>query len=1062
MKRFILIALLVFAYGSLLSQTLPPTPGTAPRSNSSVIPEDYNISIRAIFLLPRFSDSLGANTYTKPFFDTCGRMFFNYSTNSVWVRKCDPKRWEEIGAASVNIYNSDGTLTGNRSLNGDGLNLFFEDVGDFRVYGTGAFVNERLLATEGSTGTSWLGRINEGRYIEIRDSMRMVGVDESASTGLYFPMLNPTTGAVTKIAVSSVVTNDNIYNINGTLTGDRVLSGDAHDLLFDNLDDFNVYGTGAYAPEILIRTDGLAGSATVGRFGTGVYLESSDSLRLNGIEESASTGLYVPLLNPTTGALTKVPIADVEANVIAGRGLLKSVDTLYGNFIDSSLVDSLQQMWSPIGTWGNSLTFGSTGIIGGYPTYLMQLARRFVYNGGVVGEIAASVRARFMAQSAYFRRPNVIWVGRNDLEASLITARNNILTNIAQMVDSMTYYGNSHYLICGMITKGGQGIGTAGYDTLTAINTTLSQIYGERYVDLNTWLVANYNPASPPDVANHAQNVVPLSLRVDSIHLTNPGYLLVAQYIYNNYRYILLDTLYTEKIIDANLLMSLFKGRLSSIGMAAGGSLSIGSQQIAYVPSLTLTQESMFLGDGGASITSAAVLNTSVGVRAMQNITSGSSNTAVGARALQLCTTCLQNVAIGRFAALNTTTATGITTVGYGAALNNTTGNNNVALGNQALPANTTGSNNISIGSISLFTANGGGNNVAIGHSSMVSTTSASNNTGVGFESLRNNTTGTQNVSMGVDAGYFNNTGSNNVFIGGFSGWGNASAGAVSSNTAIGHNTLRIVAAGADSNVIVGAASVTTTALTGDRNLIIGYGIEPPATTTRDYGSIGNVIYMRNGTYSTGVSPFGLGTAIGSNNIGIQNSNPTAKIHIAAGTTAASTAPLKFTTGTSMTTEEAGAVEFTTDDLFFTITTGTARKRFVFADPTAGLTSGQVAYATTNGRLTGSANLTVTGGGGLTIGSSGATINSVLSNTASLDFPSTAAGASSDLTITVTGSALNDVVMIGTPAGSVPDNGAFSAWVSATNTVTIRYSNNDLTNAKDPAIGTFRATVIVH
>lgn len=49
-----------------------------------------------------------------------------------------------------------------------------------------------------------------------------------------------------------------------------------------------------------------------------------------------------------------------------------------------------------------------------------------------------------------------------------------------------------------------------------------------------------------------------------------------------------------------------------------------------------------------------------------------------------------------------------------------------------------------------------------------------------------------------------------------------------------------------------------------------------------------------------------------------QTGSPTAKVHIGAGTTAASTAPLKFTTGTNMTVAEAGAFEYTTPQLFFT------------------------------------------------------------------------------------------------------------------------------------------------
>lgn len=79
---------------------------------------------------------------------------------------------------------------------------------------------------------------------------------------------------------------------------------------------------------------------------------------------------------------------------------------------------------------------------------------------------------------------------------------------------------------------------------------------------------------------------------------------------------------------------------------------------------------------------------------------------------------------------------------------------------------------------------------------------------------------------------------------------------------------------------------------------------------------------------------------------------------LAAGTATASTAPLKFTSGTSLTSAEAGAMEFTTDDLFFTITTGAARKRLLMADDVGGLTSGRVPFATTNGRLTDDADMT--------------------------------------------------------------------------------------------------------
>jgi len=92
------------------------------------------------------------------------------------------------------------------------------------------------------------------------------------------------------------------------------------------------------------------------------------------------------------------------------------------------------------------------------------------------------------------------------------------------------------------------------------------------------------------------------------------------------------------------------------------------------------------------------------------------------------------------------------------------------------------------------------------------------------------------------------------------------------------------------------------------------------------------------------------------NSLGIGVTSPTAKLHLKAGTATASTAPLKFTSGTLLTGAEAGAVEFLTDKFYATITTGAARKELTLND--AALTSGRIPIATTNGRLTDDADLT--------------------------------------------------------------------------------------------------------
>jgi hypothetical protein len=73
-------------------------------------------------------------------------------------------------------------------------------------------------------------------------------------------------------------------------------------------------------------------------------------------------------------------------------------------------------------------------------------------------------------------------------------------------------------------------------------------------------------------------------------------------------------------------------------------------------------------------------------------------------------------------------------------------------------------------------------------------------------------------------------------------------------------------------------------------------------------------------------------------------------VTIRAGTATAGTAPLKFTSGTLMSAAEAGAVEFNTDNLYFTITTGTVRKKIALYDDSSGAT-GDLYYRDSSGNF---------------------------------------------------------------------------------------------------------------
>lgn len=154
-------------------------------------------------------------------------------------------------------------------------------------------------------------------------------------------------------------------------------------------------------------------------------------------------------------------------------------------------------------------------------------------------------------------------------------------------------------------------------------------------------------------------------------------------------------------------------------------------------------------------------------------------------------------------------------------------------------------------------------------------------------------------------------------------------------------------------------------------------------------------------------------TILGSNaNIGVRITAPSARLHLPAGTATAETAPLKLNSGVVLTTPEAGALEYDGTELYATNST---------------------------------ANRTI--------------LARVLKGFATLDFPNTTTGSSSDLTITVTGAADGDIISIGVVNALRSVAGTdYRAWVSSANTVTVRFLNTSGADI-DPASNVFRVSV---
>lgn len=145
--------------------------------------------------------------------------------------------------------------------------------------------------------------------------------------------------------------------------------------------------------------------------------------------------------------------------------------------------------------------------------------------------------------------------------------------------------------------------------------------------------------------------------------------------------------------------------------------------------------------------------------------------------------------------------------------------------------------------------------------------------------------------------------------------------------------------------------------------------------------------------------------------VGLSSATATAVLHLFASPAGGvGSASLKFQTGVLLLIPEDGAVEFDGTNYF--------------------VTAGPVRY----------------------------TLAKTLTATAALNFPNTLTLTSSDLTIALTGAADGDVVSLGVPIAAQNANSCYTAFVSAANTVTVRF-NNYSALAIDPASGTFRVSI---
>ena len=312
--------------------------------------------------------------------------------------------------------------------------------------------------------------------------------------------------------------------------------------------------------------------------------------------------------------------------------------------------------------------------------------------------------------------------------------------------------------------------------------------------------------------------------------------------------------------------------------------------------------------NAGLNLVNGAQYNTFLGYEAGKSDLSGGtneadSNTAIGYQSLYSNTTGSQNTVNGHQSLYSNTTGVGNTATGYNSLHSNITGSYSTAYGYNSLYSSTVHSNS-AFGSHSLYSNTTGLYNSAFGSNSLRSNTTSFRNSAFGFQALYLNTTGSDNTAIGSSSLYENSTGRANTAIGSYSLLANTTG---EDNVAIGYAAGRYLVGDLISNT------------TGDYNVFIGSRTNPLADNDQNEIVIG---------YSA--------TGNGSNTATIGNSSLRRTyltgVNLKAGTATAGTAPLKFTSGTNLTTAEAGAVEWNGTNLFVTQTSGPTRKTIAYTD----------------------------------------------------------------------------------------------------------------------------------
>lgn len=278
-------------------------------------------------------------------------------------------------ASAINIYNTDGTLTADRILDGDGNTLTFDDLRQLEIN-----VNPAPLGTPGVDinviPSGPLMRVKDATSGDIRFDVLQSG-EIRFNNAYQFPLNDGASGEVLttdglgNLTFQPAGGGVNIYNSDGTLTADRTLTGNNFVLFFQTLGSFIVHSHKNNIDNVVfeVRTQSGYDSFTIRDHNTGDNLFTINNGTIQILNE-----YLLPSVDGTNG---QVIVTDGVGNtsfqdapnIYNNDGTLNGLRTLSGNQ-ENLLFDNLGLFYVKINPpilqdWGVNVRVDTTNLTPG-------------------------------------------------------------------------------------------------------------------------------------------------------------------------------------------------------------------------------------------------------------------------------------------------------------------------------------------------------------------------------------------------------------------------------------------------------------------------------------------------------------------------------------------------------------------------------------------------------------------------------------------------------------------------------------------------------------------------